>query len=104
MFTYLLGKLNERALAYIHGGVLDDAVAFDFLDGSVSSFLRRHYHGNIVGNGGYTPESASRAIAGGCFDLMAIGRPFLANPDLVRRIRWARPLEDYDESMLASLN
>ena len=103
VFTYLLRELNERALAYIHGGILDDTIEFDFLGGSVSSFLRNHYDGHLVGSGGYTPETASRAIGRGCFDLVAIGRPFLANPDLVRRIRWGRPLEA-DESMLASLN
>jgi N-ethylmaleimide reductase len=38
-------------------------------------------------NNGYGPEDAPRAVATGEGDLIAFGRPFVSNPDLVRRLR-----------------
>ena len=58
----------------------------------------------VVGNGSYTPESAAAAIRAGRFDLVAIGRPFIANPDLVDRIRQGRDVAPYDAAMLATLD
>ena len=47
--------------------------------------FRTTFHGPIMGNCGYTAESAEAAIANGAADLIAFGRPFLSNPDLVER-------------------
>ena len=81
VFRLLLNELSGRNLAYLHVGIFDDSTQFDYLDGRATDFLRRHYKGTLVGNGSYTPETAARAIDEGRFDLVAIGRPFIANPD-----------------------
>jgi len=52
---------------------------------------------------GFTPESAAAAVADDAVDLVAFGRGFIANPDLVARIRAGQALEPYDQEMLARL-
>lgn len=104
VFRYLLKQLEGHGLAYVHTGIFDDTMTFDYLGGSAGAFLRKNYKGTLVGNGSYTTEKAEKAIADGAFDLVAIGRPFIANPDLIEKIRNGDQLTPYDESMLASLN
>jgi N-ethylmaleimide reductase len=48
-------------------------------------------------NNGYTRELAEQALAGGA-DLVAFGRPFIANPDLTRRLREGAPLNTPDRA------
>jgi N-ethylmaleimide reductase len=103
VFLHLLGELEGRGLAYVHAGIANDTWEFDYLGGSVADFLRRHYDGTLVACGSFTPEGAAAAIAARRCDLTAIGRPFIANPDLVERIRAGAPLVPYDEGMLSSL-
>jgi N-ethylmaleimide reductase len=43
------------------------------------------FDGPLIGNCGYTQETAEKAIAEGHADLIAIGRPYISNPDLVER-------------------
>lgn len=50
----------------------------------------------MIGVGNLTPELAEEAIQEGTIDLAAFGRPLLANPDFVRRIRAGAPLTAYD--------
>ncbi|MGL5727758.1 MAG: alkene reductase, partial [Plesiomonas sp.] len=103
VFDYLLNQLNQRTLAYIHAGIFDDNITFDYLDGHVSDYLRSQYQGNLVGVGGLTPESAANAVNADRFDLAAIGRPLIANPDYIQRVKQQLPLKTYHESMLADL-
>ncbi len=49
--------------------------------------LRDAFKGPFILAGGFTRESAEAALAEGRADLVAFGRPFLANPDLVERLR-----------------
>ena len=104
VFDYLLAELGCRRLAYLHEGMFDDSMRFDFLDGRVSDYMRRHYQGNLVGVGGYSPETAAEAIAAGRFDLVAIGRPFIANPDYIAKVCSGERLQDYSDEMLATLD
>lgn len=103
VFDYLLQALQSRQLAYLHVGIFDDEMRFDYLGGRVSDYMRAHYQGTLVGVGGFTPDSAVQAIDSGRFDLVAIGRPFIANADYVSKVRNAEPLVSYDDSMLATL-
>ncbi|WP_375056584.1 alkene reductase [Zobellella sp. DQSA1] len=103
VFDYLLGELERRELAYLHLGVFDDSLSFDFLGGRASEYLRRQYRGTLIGVGGLTPETASESLVQGRFELAAIGRPFIANPDYVSRVKQAEPLVEYHQDMLAEL-
>lgn len=103
VFDYLLKQLESRDLAFIHVGIFDDALEFDYLGGRVSSYIRAHYSKTLVGVGSLTAEMGSAAIAENKFDLLAIGRPFIANPDYVARVREGKELVEYSEEMLMSL-
>jgi len=84
-FTSVATKLNGYGLAYLH---VMDGLAFGFHELGKPMTLgdfRAVFSGPLMGNCGYTQETAEAAIAGGEADLIAFGRPFLSNPDLVER-------------------
>lgn len=64
----------------------------------VSPAMRRLYSGEIFVNGGFGPDSARERMAEGVVDAISFGRPFIANPDLVRRIAIDAPLNVPDPS------
>jgi 2,4-dienoyl-CoA reductase-like NADH-dependent reductase (Old Yellow Enzyme family) len=64
----------------------------------VSPAMRPHYSGKIVINSDYDWADARQRIAGGTADAVSIGRPFIANPDLVERIALGAPLNEGDPS------
>jgi N-ethylmaleimide reductase len=103
VFDYLLTELEQRNLAFLHVGIFDDAMEFDYLDGQASSYIRANYNKTLVGVGSYTPDSANTAIGDNKFDLVAIGRPFIANADYVAKVREGVELVEYSEAMLTSL-
>ena len=73
------------------------------LGATSSGFLRQHWPGVLIGNGGYSPESAAQQVTQAAFDLIAFGKLFLANPDLVPRIFSGVPLQPYTAETLQSL-
>ncbi len=103
VFDHLLPALEARALAYLHVGIFDDSMIFDDLGGTASAYIRSHYNNTLIGVGSYTADTGRQAIEGDKFDLLAIGRPLIANPDYVNKVRENAPLTDYAESMLAEL-
>lgn len=104
VFDYLLAELEKRDLAYLHGGIFDDSMRFDSLEGkNTSEFLRAGYKGTLVGVGSYSFETAKEAINHAKFDLIAIGRPLIANPDYISKISNNQPLVEYNADMLSEL-
>ncbi|WP_372870523.1 alkene reductase [Shewanella sp.] len=103
VFDLLLAELDKRELAYLHGGIFDDSVEYDYLDGKVSEYLRRHTRHTLVGVGGYSADSAAEAIADDRFELIAIGRPFIANHDYVARVREGKETIAYSDEQLPIL-
>ncbi|MEY2857358.1 MAG: hypothetical protein RLZZ74_1670 [Cyanobacteriota bacterium] len=84
-FTYVVQQLNSYDLAYLH---LLDGLAFGFHEQGEAMTLdefRQVYDGTLMGNCGYDRESAEKAIASGDADLIAFGRSYISNPDLVAR-------------------
>lgn len=84
-FLYVAQQLNGYELAYIH---LMDGLAFgfhEFGEPMKLSEFREVFKNALIGNCGYTQETAEAAIASGDADLIAFGRPFISNPDLVAR-------------------
>jgi len=91
-FTYTASQLNKFGLAYLH---VVDGLAFGFHQLGEPMTLpefRRVFDGPIVGNCGYTQETAQTAIGNGHADLIAFGRPYISNPDLVERFKNGWPL------------
>jgi N-ethylmaleimide reductase len=54
--------------------------------------FRDVFAGVLVGNGGYTQEQAETALSSKVADLIAFGRDFISNPDLVERFTNGWPL------------
>src|SRR5258707_167844 len=93
-FTYVAGQLGGFGLAYLH---VVDGLAFGFHNLGEPMTLaefRRVFHGPLIGNCGYTGETAEKAIASGDADLISFGRSFISNPDLVERFRNDCPVAD----------
>ena len=91
-FTFYASQLDKAGLAYLH--VLDGLV-FGFHELGEPMTLkefRKVFSGPIIGNCGYTKETAETAIQEGDADMIAFGRPFISNPDLVERFRNGWPL------------
>ncbi|WP_296651056.1 alkene reductase [Paraburkholderia sp.] len=99
--TYLAAArlLGNIGVAYIHIAEADwdDAphMAPDF-----KRKLRAAYPGVLIYAGRYTGERAREAIEAGWADLIAFGRPFVANPDLVQRLRVDAPLAQHHRETL----
>ncbi len=102
-FAWLLHELGSRDMAYVHEGAFDDHIEYDYLGGRPSAFLRQHYPGHVIACGSLTPEEANRMIQAGQSDLVAIGRPFIANPDLMDKLRTGETPEPFDPEMLKTL-
>ena len=84
-FTYVATQLNAYGLACLH---VVDGLAFGFHEQGQPMTLpefRAVFSGPLMGNCGYTQETAEAAIASDQADLIAFGRPYLSNPDLVER-------------------
>jgi N-ethylmaleimide reductase len=62
--------------------------------------VRRVFSGRIVYAGRYTAERGERLLATGLADLIAFGRPFIANPDLPARIANDWPLNAVDAATM----
>jgi len=100
---WLLSELGDRGLAYVHVAAFDAELRYDYLDGRPVDYVRRRYPGTVIGCGGFTPEHAEEELVENKMDLVAFGRSFIANPDLVAKARAGEALIPYDESMLGRL-
>jgi N-ethylmaleimide reductase len=100
LFTRVVEVLNSFGLAFLHvvegatGGPRDVPGGFDM------QILRRAFRGTYMANNGYDINMAKAAIAEGRADLIAFGRPFIANPDLVARLHSGMPLASLDAKTL----
>ncbi len=83
-YTYLVGQLNARGLVYVH--LVDHSpMGAPPVPDSIKQTFREAFKGTLILSGGYDAVRAEADLAAGKGDLIAVGRPFLANPDLVAR-------------------
>ena len=88
MYPYLAKALSGCGLAYVHGakqGGYDIHPAF-----------RAGYKGMYLAGAGFTAESGADMLHFASADAIVFGKPFLANPDLVRRFKDSIALADAD--------
>lgn len=84
-YLYLAQQLNTRGLAYIH--LVDHAsMGAPEVPDAIKTQFRKLFQGTLILSGGYDAQRAESDLAAGRCDLVAVGRPFLANPDLP--LRW----------------
>ncbi len=98
-FSVLAEALNKYDLAYVH---IRETLPQpgEKLDLWVTSIFRKIYKGNLLVNGGYAKQTAQSALENGDADAVVFGVPFIANPDLVERLRTGAPLNKADQSTL----
>jgi N-ethylmaleimide reductase len=97
LYDYIVDHLSSLKLVYLHvvegatGGPRDIA-PFDY--GS----LRKRFKGAYIANNGYDFELATKVLAADAADLIAFGKPFISNPDLVERLKAGAPLNAFDKA------
>jgi N-ethylmaleimide reductase len=90
-YTYLAGELNKRGIAYVH--VVDhSSMGAPEVPSRIKKAIREKFRNTVIFAGGYSKESAEEMLKSGAADLIAIGRPFINNPDLVKRMQNDLPL------------
>lgn len=101
LFFHVASELEKRKLAYLH--LVEPAVNGREIAADVDPRaevlmrgIRARFSGPIVLAGGYNRWNAEQALAEGRGDLIAFGRPFIANPDLPARLRTGAPLNPAD--------
>jgi N-ethylmaleimide reductase len=63
---------------------------------TMHQLVRKYWDGVIVGVGNLNPETAEQALAEGTIDIAAFGRPLIANPDYLHRVKAGEPLVEYN--------
>ena len=98
LFDHAVAALARFDLAFLH--VVEGATGGSRESGFDFQALRRAFKGAYVANNGYDGPMAEEAIASGRADFVAFGRPFIANPDLVERLRTKALLAELDRDTL----
>lgn len=98
-YTAAAALLNKYKVVYLHIAEVDWDDAPDTPQ-SFKQAVREVYQGVLIYAGRYNAEKAEQAITEGVADLIAFGRPFVANPDLANRIKEGYPLAQLDPETL----
>ncbi|BCJ89399.1 alkene reductase [Terrihabitans soli] len=97
LFDLAVSELSKRKIAFLHmvegatGGPRDIVPDFDFQK------LKKLFGGVYIANNGFDGEMAKKAIDSGEADMVAFGKWFISNPDLVERIKTNAPLAAPDK-------
>jgi len=89
LFSYVAEQLGQRRLAFLF---VREAARPDSLLGTI----KRLFKGPIIANDGHDQHSAQQLLDSKLADAVAFGRAFIANPDLVRRLREDAALNNWD--------
>lgn len=97
LFDYITDGLSASGLVYLHvvegatGGPRDNA-PFDYAS------LRKRFADTYIANNGFDFALAEKQLAANAADLIAFGKPFISNPDLVERLKAGAPLNEPDKA------
>lgn len=86
-FLYYARRLSDIGIGYLH---VMSGLGFGFHQHGTPMTMnefRNVFKGRLIANVGYDADAAEKEISDGNADIVAFGRPFLGNPDLVHRIR-----------------
>jgi N-ethylmaleimide reductase len=98
-FSYIVEKLNDYNLVYLH--ILEPLVDVSHLPRylqEVTPHFRSVYKGTLMTNGGFDAKSGQETIENNLADLIAYGKPYISNPDLVEKFRSGKPLNQWDNN------
>jgi N-ethylmaleimide reductase len=97
LYDHIVDGLAALKLVYLHvvegatGGPRDIA-PFDYAG------VRKRFPGAYIANNGYDFDLASKVLDANAADLIAFGKPFISNPDLVERLKTGAALNDWDKN------
>ena len=90
-YNYLSEQLNKLGIAYIH--LVDhSAMGAPVVPEEIKKIIRNNFNGSMILSGGYDMERAETDLVSEVCNLVAFGRPFINNPDLVERFKNKWPL------------
>ncbi|WP_321344907.1 alkene reductase [Breoghania sp.] len=98
LFEHVIDRLNRFNLAYLHMVEGQTGGPRELKEGESIEALRKRFNGVYIANNGYTREMAIEAVESGKADMVAFGRPFISNPDLVARLARNAPLNEADRT------
>lgn len=102
-FDYIVEKLNSYDLAYLHlSEPFTDVSEVPFAEPNIAKRYRPIYHGTLMINGGFDQEKGNKVIEEGNADLVAFGKLFISNPDLVERFEQDVPVDEWDKDTFYS--
>jgi N-ethylmaleimide reductase len=84
LLAYLAQQLGQRGIAYLELRHMDPALDAEW---RIANVARQNFPGPLLRNGGFTAATAQAALDDGSADAIAFGRAYIANPDLVERLR-----------------
>ncbi len=92
-YGWIVEQLNDLKLAYLHiSEMMTPEERLKNQPASIVPFYRDIYEGTLISCGGHSRESAMRMLEDDKADLIAFGKPFISNPDLVERLKHNKPL------------
>jgi N-ethylmaleimide reductase len=95
--------LNSYDLAYLHlSEPFTDVSEVPFAEPNIAERYRPIYHGTLMINGGFDQEKGNKVIKDGNADLVAFGKLFISNPDLVERFEQDVPVDEWDKDTFYS--
>ncbi|MFS4418220.1 alkene reductase [Maribacter sp. 2307ULW6-5] len=98
-FDYLVHRLNDYDLAYLHlSEPFNDVSDNPHAETEVARRYRPIYKGTLMINAHFDQEKGNAVLERGDADLVAFGKLFISNPDLVERFEHHVPLTDWDAS------
>ncbi len=98
-FEYIIKKLNDHHLAYIHlSEPFSDVSGIPYAVSEIAKHFRPLYNGTLMINGGFDKESANKVIENGTADLVSFGKLYVSNPDLVERFEQDAEMAEWDEN------
>lgn len=96
-FDYILDRLNDYDLAYVHlSEPFTDVSDIPYAEAHIARRYRSIYKGTLMINSGFDQEKGNAVIEAGEADLVAFGKPYISNPDLVERFAEHVPLSPWD--------
>ncbi len=94
-FEYLASELGKLSLVYLH--IVDhSSMGAPEVPNSIKLKMKEAFGGTFIASGGLDKDKAERILEKGQGDLVAFGRPFISNPDLVTRFKEDIDLADPD--------
>ena len=95
-FAYAIDQLAPLGLAYLH--LVEGETGAGRADDAAIAAMKARWPGTYIANNGYDGALAKARVEAGLTDAVAFGRPFIANPDLVERLRLGAPLNTPDQA------